>query len=278
MLPNFPTLRILPVKDMVVHEWHDDQRTHPLVESLHASGILRNPPIVIPLEDGTNRHMVLDGANRTTALQKMKVPHVLAQVIEPEAPNLELKTWNHVLWGYRTNNFLQDLTRVQDLKFEALDTQIGMHQVKNDQILAWIQTPSNKAYIAYINTPEPAERLKYLNAIVDSYKNHAAMDRTRVRKIEALNGLYNELCALVIFSPFKTREVLQLCSAGYLFPTGITRFTVSPRALRVNYPLEELAANKSLEEKNQTLDQWLQTRLAHKGVRFYAEPTILYDE
>lgn len=61
-------------------------------------------------------------------------------------------------------------------------------------------------------------------------------------------------------------------------PPGITRFTISPRALRVNYPLDELSANKTLEAKNEVLQHWVNERIARKGVRFYAEATVLYDE
>ena len=46
----------------------------------------------------------------------------------------------------------------------------------------------------------------------------------------------------------------------------------------LNYPLDELASNKSLEDKNQTLKHWLQERVSCKSVRFYAEPTVVFDE
>ena len=61
-------------------------------------------------------------------------------------------------------------------------------------------------------------------------------------------------------------------------PPGVTRFTVSPRALRVNYSLEDMASNKSISEKNQALQRWQNERVARKGVRFYDEATVLYDE
>jgi hypothetical protein len=83
---------------------------------------------------------------------------------------------------------------------------------------------------------------------------------------------------LVIFPRFRVRDILDLAGAGYLLPTGITRFTVAPRALHLNYPLKELAANKTLEEKNSELRTWIQERIASKGIRYYAEPTFLFDE
>ncbi len=51
-----------------------------------------------------------------------------------------------------------------------------------------------------------------------------------------------------------------------------------PRALRVNYLLSELMAGKSLTEKNDALQQWLQARILERGVRCYEEATILFDE
>ena len=53
MIPNLPTLQILPLDKLILHEDHDIQRTLPLVAKLRAQGILRNPPIVMPLGDGS---------------------------------------------------------------------------------------------------------------------------------------------------------------------------------------------------------------------------------
>ena len=39
MIPNLPTLRILPLESLILHEDHDYQRTLPLVEKLRAAGI-----------------------------------------------------------------------------------------------------------------------------------------------------------------------------------------------------------------------------------------------
>lgn len=52
----------------------------------------------------------------------------------------------------------------------------------------------------------------------------------------------------------------------------------TPRALRVNYPLSELMNGKSLAEKNKALQQWLQALMTDRGVRYYEEATILFDE
>ena len=56
------------------------------------------------------------------------------------------------------------------------------------------------------------------------------------------------------------------------------RFTVSPRALHLNYPLHELSSGKPLEYKLAYLNHWVQERIKNKNVRYYAEATFLYDE
>ncbi|HEY5573914.1 MAG TPA: hypothetical protein VIK64_12915, partial [Anaerolineales bacterium] len=95
---------------------------------------------------------------------------------------------------------------------------------------------------------------------------------------EKLNDLYPNLTGLVVMPNFRIEEVLYLVGKGTLLPAGSTRFTISPRALRVNYPLEELAAEKSLEEKDNRLQEWLQKKLKNKSVRYYEEPTYIFDE
>ena len=123
-----------------------------------------------------------------------------------------------------------------------------------------------------------AARVDMLNAIVNAYKDIALMDRSHVRNLEAIEDIFPGLCALVIFPHFEVRDILLLSGRGLKLPTGITRFTISPRALRVNYPLESFGADLSLEAKNRLLQKWLQEKVTSKQVRYYAEDTVLYDE
>jgi len=69
---------------------HDDQRTPPLMARIQESGVLRNPPNPTPLRDGSQCFMVLDRANRITALRKLNFPHVAVQVVKPDDQVLKL--------------------------------------------------------------------------------------------------------------------------------------------------------------------------------------------
>jgi len=103
MEATLPRLDILPVDQIVPHEYHDEQRAYPLMETLRQQGILRN--LVMPFGDGSGRYMILDGTNRVTAVRLLGVPHVIAQVVEPDMPGLALRTWNHVVWGMEPDAF-----------------------------------------------------------------------------------------------------------------------------------------------------------------------------
>ena len=276
MIQNLPTLRILPLESLILHEDHDDQRTLPLVEKLRAAGILRNPPIVMPLADGSNRYMVLDGANRVTALQEMEFPHIVAQVVEANNPNVNLQTWNHVIWGMPTKTLMSELRTFKGLEVIKINTSRSLDAPK--YVPVQIRLPDGKFYILTESPSDLPAHIGTLHKIVDAYKTRASLDRTSQTLIDAFKPIYPDLTGLVIFPSFKIKTVLKLAAQQIVLPTGITRFTVSPRALHLNYPLHELSSGKPVEYKEAYLKKWIDERVKKKGVRLYSEATFLFDE
>src|SRR5437763_15739423 len=85
--------------------------------------------------------------------------------------------------------------------------------------------------------------------------------------------------ALVISPRFDPAGGIDLASAGEYLPAGVTRHLIRWRALRVNVPVALCADTaKSLDEKNAWVETWTSERLTKRQVRFYEEPTVLYDE
>ncbi|HBX70830.1 MAG TPA: hypothetical protein DEH25_15990 [Chloroflexi bacterium] len=273
-----PHLEILPVEKLVLHEFHDHQRTPPIIRGIEESGVLRNPPIVMPLEDGSDRYMVLDGANRTTALQEMGVPHTIAQIVLADDPGLDLNPWNHVVWGANADTLLDWARTVPNLTLLPSHEEHLFRDLLDIHSLALIQLPDGRIYTAYTQTLELMKRVKVLNALVKSYADNTHMDRTTSYKIETLKNFYTELSGLVLLPPFRVDDVLCLAAEGCLMPAGSTRFTISGRALHVNFPLGILNSHQTIEQKNAQLQEWLQESLSRKRVRYYAEPIYMYDE
>jgi len=276
MIPNLPNLKILPLESLILHEDHDMQRSLPLVERLRRTGILRNPPIVMPLADGTDRYMVLDGANRVTSLTEMEFPHIVAQVVKADDPHVNLQTWNHVVWGMNTKTLIGHVRKVKGLEVIKVNIYKSLDAPK--YVPVQIRLPDGKLYLLAETPSELDHHINTLHQIVNAYKSHASLDRTSQTRIDSFKSIYPDLTALVIFPSFKIQTVLKLAAQKIVLPTGITRFTVSPRALHLNYPLHELSSGKPLEYKEDYLKQWIEERVKNKGVRLYAEPTFLFDE
>ena len=277
MQTDLPTLKVLPVENLLIHESHDTQRSRPLMLRIQASGILKNPPIVSPLQDGTQRYMVLDGANRVTALRDLGYPHALVQTVAPDDPGLNLENWNHVVWEMNARRFLTGIQDLADLRLQPADEE-AEPKLENGCGLAVVISCRGNPYAVCTQVESLKTRVDLLNDIVNSYNERARLDRTNIRSVAALHEIYPHLSGVVIFPNFQIRDVMRLAGEGYLLPSGITRFTISPRALHLNYPLEALAADKPLEQKNDELRKWIQERIAQKGVRYYAEATFLFDE
>ena len=276
MIPNLPNLQILPLESLILHEDHDNQRTLPLVEKLRAAGILRNPPIVMPLTDGSNRYMVLDGANRVTALQEMEFPHIVAQVVDASNPNVNLQTWHHVIWGMRTKTLMGAIRKLKGLEAVRVNTHRSLDAPK--YVPVQIRLPDGKFYLLKEEPSDLASHITTLHKIVNAYKTQASLDRTSQTLVDSFKSIYPDLTALIIFPSFKIKTVLKLAAQQIVLPTGITRFTVSPRALHLNYPLHELSSGKPIEYKEAYLKQWIEERVKKKGVRLYSEATFLFDE
>jgi hypothetical protein len=274
-IPSLPNLHILPLGQLILHEDHDSQRTMPLVNRLRAAGLLRNPPIVMPLEDGSGRHVVLDGANRVTALQEMEFPHVVAQVADPHVQHVTLQTWNHVVWGLAAAELIETMRSAPGVSLEPIGA--GESIPPPSASSAHLRLADGAAFSIRLPA-ELTEQVGVLNGIVNCYKNRASLDRTSQTRIDSFESIYPDLTGLVIFPRFDIGSVLSLAGKRSLLPTGITRFTVSPRALHLNYPLHELSSGKPLAYKQAFLEEWLQDRVKNKGIRYYAEATFLYDE
>jgi hypothetical protein len=275
-----PDLRILPLNLLVEHEFNDIQRTAPLAQRLEAEGLLKNPPIVAPIGDGDPRFVVLDGANRTTALSSLGYPHVLVQVVKYEEPMVTLTTWHHLVTEMDPEEFIQALSMVEGIDLFPIDLLHARAALARRECLIYIMVADGKVYVARPKVPGlfVSEQNQLLNALVDTYKEQGKLHRAMTDSLEEARRLYPELTGVVVFPRYDPFEVLALARDGELLPTGLTRHLIQGRVLRVNYPLTELKSADGLEVKNARLQEWLRQKMVSKEVRFYGEMTYSFDE
>src|SRR5438552_295992 len=141
---HMPDLRLLPAEDMVLHEHVDEKRVARLETRLRADGFLKNPPIVAAIP-GTEKYVVLDGANRTSAVMRLGYPHLLVQVVDYNSDRVQLLTWHHLITGRKPDNFLQKIAEVPGLALQPVPLEMARDALRNRMILAYVAVPMGDA-------------------------------------------------------------------------------------------------------------------------------------
>ncbi|HKY83567.1 MAG TPA: hypothetical protein VJ160_01935 [Anaerolineales bacterium] len=272
ILPDLPDLHILPSETLRPHEHHDDRRALPLAEALRRDGVLRNPPVVLRLSGHAERYVVLDGANRTTAFRQLGMEHVLAQVVHPGDNQVSVETWNHALLNVGEDELLGLMHGV-----EGIDL-IDSNAEPASADLASLSLSGGRELTIASSNFNLRQRVLGLNQLVQAYHSKARIERTNARALDEMLAAFPSAAGLIVFRGFEVQDIVDAVSEELLLPGGLTRFIVSPRALRVNYPLTALMAPVSRESKEQTLAEWVRQKVAGRQVRFYAEATYLFDE
>jgi hypothetical protein len=273
---EIPRIQFVATDSLVLHEQHDLSRTAPLAERIRRDGVLKNPPIVAHI-NGDERYVVLDGANRTTGLLGMHVPHVVVQMVNYDDPELVLDTWYHLVTEIEYEDFVSAMDRLTGIEFEPRDLLYARAALARRSAMAYLVYTDGRVLVAR-GDDELHTRAQALNCLVDAYRYRARIYRVNTDQIEQVRLLYQDVAALVVFPRYEPSEIIELARTGARLPAGITRHIIPRRALRLNIPLAKLVEDKSLEEKNEWLQGWLRYKLANREIRFYEESTWLFDE
>ncbi len=269
---ELPHLHIVSLDEVVLHEDPDIERVARLVDRFSADGILKNPPVV-GRADGQRRRIVLDGANRVTALRKLDYPHVLVQELDLYDPGLILESWHHAI-EYLTPEELQEHARsVPGVEVEAGEDP----PLTSPGVLARLRFADGSA-ATLVSGGDLMERVGQLQEVTRLYHHFALFDRVSYTDLEHLTRHYRSFTALVSFPAFSRDDLLEVTGHDRRVPSGVTRVLLPKRALRFNLQLEVLRAGLSLEEKENWLQLNIREKVADKAIRFYREPTFFFDE
>lgn len=277
-MPEVPELEIVPVEALRPHEHIDPGRAKQLWERLRADGMLRNPPIVIRAGERSDQLVVLDGATRLEALRMLGLRHILVQVVHAGVASVRLETWGHALRGLEARQLVEAIEYHPELALVRSDEERAAFRLSAGSTLAYLLLRGGEVLEVVADSEPLMWRVTNLNRLVGSYAARATVERVPTARQGTVEKMYAEMVALVVFRRLDLEDVVRAATSGLLLPAGLTRFIVSPRALRVNYPLDELADSRSLEAKRGRLVEWLRDRVAGRHVRYYAEATFLFDE
>jgi hypothetical protein len=271
----FPILRIVPLVQIRFHEAPETDRAARLVERLAEDRHLLNPPIVAPLTPAGG-YLLIDGANRLSAMRLLGYNCVPVQIINYDDPALRLASWHHAVMRLSWPEWMAQL-RSLGLAVETAAVAEAEGVLATRKACAALFSADEKAAIIPASGNLRAD-VHAITRLIDTYKKNYPFERVDQTNLLELRSFYPDLTALVLFPPFEKREVAQLVTDNLKLPTGLTRHSIPGRVLRVNIQLDVLRSDLSLEDKNEWLEAFVRMRMQERHVRFYPESVFIFDD
>jgi len=272
---ELPQLKIVPISSITFHEQPDEERSNKLIEYLRKENILKNPPVVA--KNGNDSQLILlDGANRLTALRLLDIPDVLIQEIDLFDPGLIFLQWHHAVEHFSKESFLKKLTALPDISVTEFSEK-KLREKENGDLLCQLQFGDSHVFAVHAHE-DLFQRIEDLKNITNIYRGSRFMDRVSYTNIEHLKNNYPNFCVLIVFRKITKEELVLVTQKQEKIPSGITRIILPKRALRINVPLDILRFDTSIEQKNHWLQKRINNQIKDKSIRFYHEPTFLFDE
>jgi hypothetical protein len=258
-MQDLPDLRVAPIEEIRPHEDFDPFRVDRLRDRIDSDGIQINPMVCTTAPDGS--YVLLDGATRREAFNRLGMPHAVIQIVDPTSVTLE--TWHHVLQNGKADALVEALDAAEAFKLVE-DSGTPRINIGDD---TW---RTARAIGVSANA--------CLNALVDCY--HGKMTVTRVTDPgeESVKATHSDWTAIVEFPALTIEDVMTAAIEADYVPAGITRFVVPARALRLNIPLEFLLNTDDTGTKQEHLDAILAKRAQEGRIRRYDEPVIILDD
>jgi len=268
-------LRVVPLRDVLLHEQIEPKRVARLIERLETDQLLKNPPIVV---ESSGKYILLDGATRITALKRVGCRDAVVQIVDYDAPGLVLETWNHMLIDLPLREFFVALRQLPSLRVEPTTFAEAADALARRASIGTLLLSDGAVFALRLPRAPLADQARTLNQIVAAYEGRGEMYRVAHTDLECLLAENARLSALIVFPRYQPDEIRQLALNGSKLPMGITRHIIPGRAMRINIPLHVLRAGEPLEQKNAWLDEWTKIKMRERHVRFYQEPVFLFDE
>lgn len=271
----FPILRIVPLEQIRFHEAPETDRAARLVERLAEDRHILNPPIVAPLQQAEG-YLLIDGANRISAMRLLGYSCVPVQIINYDDPTLRLGSWHHAVMRLLWREWIEQLHSL-DLMVEAVSVAEAEGALASREACAALLAADDKAAIIPASKNLRAD-VHAITHLIDTYKKSYPFERVDQTNFLELKSFYPDLAALVLFAPFEKNEVMQLVTDHLKLPTGLTRHSIPGRVLRMNIQLDVLRSDLSLADKNEWLEAFVRLRQQERHIRFYPEPVFIFDD
>ena len=290
-------LCVLDLNQLLHHEHYDNRRVERLSDDLQKANILRSPPIVAEWQ---GKYVILDGATRASALNKLNCPHIVVQIVKQDSQDTILSTWNHIVHTIdlgdlfdaienipRSDTKKYGIVEISDKKEKPLQRISGNIKIlpakslepniSSPETLFTIVDRDKQMYIVQGSEDYSLKHL-YLSHAVNAYSRITNVVRTLDSDVQLIQNQVESFTALIKFPSFTMQAVLTSAIAHKLLPAGVTRFLIANRVIGINIPLNILFSNDSLSQKNKWLNETIKTKYHQNKVRHYTEPVIIVED
>jgi D-3-phosphoglycerate dehydrogenase len=268
------SLELIPIENVRPHEQIDVKRVERLMSRLERDGRLVNPPVT---KCWNERYIILDGATRFTALERLGYQYIIAQVVPAGQEGFELHTWYHAISSDEPfKNLILHLEEIDHLSLVPILSPRIQVAFSDTNALCYFLGRDGEAVLAQADPG--ADRLSVLNDLVKRYTAWGQVERTLLTDLPRLLAQFPWMTAAAIFPQFQPEVVFEVASQGRLLPAGLTRFVIPGRILRLNADLGRLRRDEPLKAKRAWFNRFLEDKLARSRLRFYQEPVVLLDE
>jgi len=276
---GIPHLELVEPERVLFHEHPERRRTERLMERLRAEGLLRNPPVVARARD--ERYVLLDGANRVSALRELGYSHVPVQVVDYGGAGVQLEGWHHLLLEGRALDLRAQYesipgVAVQAVPVEDLPDVLALRRafavLVDDQVGPLALYPVGGRVELY-------EWMGVIERVVAAYEGKSRLERIKVADYANLPDVFRTVeHQLVLVPTLAKAELLALVENGVMIPTGLTRHLISGRALGLNLDLAFLRELNTADEKVRHLKGFLEELEIRGRIRFYEESLFIMNE
>lgn len=274
---KLPDLRIVEIPRCILHEQSDPLRAGRIAERLKEEKILGNPPVVGEVK-GSDRLIVLDGANRVTAAEVLPLAALMVQVVDYADPSVRLQRWHHLLIDFDPDRFLHALEKIPGATVQLMPRPAAEASLNERQTAAVVVLREREHYV--VRAADGAGEAAVMRSITDIYKRKTQIYRIADERMDLLvSRAHENVTAVILFPGFKKSDLTRIALRdGEKLPPGITRHFIPNRALKVNLPLSMLQGRATLAERNARLEAFIARKVKEKKIRAYPEPTVIFDE
>ncbi|EEM55807.1 MULTISPECIES: ParB N-terminal domain-containing protein [Bacillus] len=212
-------LNLIKTSQLRYHEKREENRLNKLMDRLQQSKILKNPPIALQLNKEV--YLIIDGAHRVSALEKMGCEYIPVQVVDVE--DLQLDLWNHEI---PIGKWFDKIKSNKNLLFTE-------NELEKRMICKINYSNGEKLYV-YSHYEE--EFFYNWDYIVSCYTNEFNVNRLASWNTEVSN-LSN---VIFQFESLTLSQITQIVINGGVLPAGVTRFNIKGRLLNLEIPLSLL--------------------------------------